>query len=94
MALVKKGVGSKQITRLIIILLVVAIGGGIVYWIINQEPALTLDSGPIKKDLAIIKDAGFDLLTNEAFINLTQHGDLPVEAGTVGRPNPFTTFVK
>ncbi len=92
MALVKKTMGKKEITRLVVIVVVIALIGVIVLSIISERPDVNLNIGSQLKDEPIIRDTGRDLLDNAVFSQLKLHGDLPVEEGSVGKLNPFTPF--
>jgi len=93
MALVKKGVSSKKLIRLIVIFALVAVVGGVVVMNITGTTT-TVNTSTQVKDLPVVKDTGIDLLDDSDFVILKQHGEIPVEKGDTGKPNPFTSFIR
>ncbi|MFH1598495.1 MAG: hypothetical protein ABIB97_05540 [Patescibacteria group bacterium] len=97
MALVKKEISTKRIIRLVIIFAVVGIAGWLFIYITSSD---TIDTNILTNvsqnsgDLQIVTSTGHDLLESDDFLNLRQHGQLPVKKGNVGKLNPFTAFIK
>jgi hypothetical protein len=65
----------------------------VVYFTVIAPPA----SGPVEnndqvaqRDLKIIQDFGEDVLTDPRYQALKPAGDLPINIGNIGRPNPFS----
>jgi len=91
MALIKKGIGKKEIIRLLLIVGGFIVVGVIFLSIISEGPDIDLNSNTNQSiQSRVIKDTGLDLLENETFSELKKHGKLPVEKGNYGKLNPFT----